>query len=178
VPAGRALAREEALARLTERFFASHGPATIKDFVWWSGLTVQDARSGIAAVTPKLASEVVSDRTYYFALTKAAVPAATPTGFLLPNYDEYLVGYKDRDAGVSTIVAQRLFEGKFDAYAHPLVLDGKLAGTWRRDLNGKAARVSVAPFARLSHENGRRLDAATERFAKFLGMPAEWRKAT
>ncbi len=174
VPKGNGLSREEALAQLTARFFTSHGPATIKDFVWWSGLTVQEARAGIAAITPKLASEVVDDRTYFFVPSKDAAPAAAPTGFLLPNYDEYLVAYKDRDAGVSTIVAQRMVAGKFDAYAHPLVLNGALAGTWRRDVSGKAARVSVSPFGRLSRENSHTIDAAVDRFAKFLEMPVGW----
>ena len=176
-PPASASTRDEALAELTVRFFTSHGPATIKDFVWWSGLTVQDARAGLAMVAPALAKQGVGDRTYWFVPSKASAPAASPTGFLLPNYDEYLVAYKDRDAGVSTLVAQRVGEGTFDAYAHSLVLDGKLAGTWRRDVAARAARVIVSPFGRLTRENSRALDSATARFAKFLEMPAEWRTA-
>jgi len=176
VPAVKTINREEAIARLTLRFFASHGPATIRDFVWWSGLTVQDARVGLAAAATTLATGVVGDRTYYLVPSKGAVPAAVPSAFLLPNYDEYLVAYKDRDAGVSTILAQRMVEGTFDAYAHPLVLDGRLAGTWRRDVGKKAARVSVSPFGRFSRQNSRSLDEATERLAKFLGVPVEWER--
>jgi Winged helix DNA-binding domain len=174
VPARNAFTREEAIAELTARFFTSHGPATIKDFVWWSGLTVQDAKAGLAAVKPALATEVAGDRTYWFAPSRAAAPAAFPTGFLLPNYDEYLVAYKDRDAVVSTIATQRIGEGKFDPYAHPLVLDGKLAGTWRRTVTQQAAHVSVSPFRRLSRENSRTLDDAAGRLANFLGVPAKW----
>jgi Winged helix DNA-binding domain len=177
VPARKPYTHEEALAELTARFFASHGPATIRDYVWWSGLTVRDARTGIASVSSSLASETVGNRTYWFVPSRAAAPAAVPTGFLLPNYDEYLVAYKDRDAGVSTVIAQRMVEGKFDAYAHPLVFDGKLAGTWRRELAGRAARVTVSPFGRLTPENSRALDTATARFAKFLEVPAEWGRA-
>jgi hypothetical protein len=176
VPARKPLTRDEAVAALTARFFTSHGPATIKDFVWWSGLTVQDARAGLAMV-PALAKQGVGDRTYWFVPSKASAPAASPTGFLLPNYDEYLVAYKDRDAGVSTIVAQRMGAGKFDAYAHLLVVDGKLAGTWRRDVAARSARVIVSPFGRLTRESSRALDSATARFAKFLEVPAEWRTA-
>jgi hypothetical protein len=175
VPAASPLTREEAVARLTARFFNSHGPATVNDFVWWSGLTVQDARSGIAAVTPALSREEVGDRTYWFVPSRTTAPAASPTGFLLPNYDEYLVAYKDRDAGVSTVIAQRMVEGKLDSYAHPLVLDGQLAGTWRRDIGPRAARVTISPFARLTRENGRMLEDATARFGTFLEMAVEWR---
>src|SRR4030095_2862345 len=130
----------------TARFFSSHGPATVKDFVWWSGLTVEDARSGIAAVTPALSREEVGDRTYWFVPSRTTVPAAPRTGFLLPSYDEYLVAYKDRDPGVSTAVAQRMVQGTFDSYAHPLVLDGQLAGTWWRDIRPRAAVLLAQPF--------------------------------
>ena len=176
VPAQKALPREEALARLTSRFFASHGPATIKDFVWWSGLTVQDAKTGIAAAARSLASDVVGDRTYWFAPSRAAAPPAAPTGFLLPNYDEFLVAYKDRDAGVSSEIARRTVEGQFDAYAHFLVLDGRLAGTWRREINGRLVRVTVSPFKPLTRENVSLMNDATARLAKFHGVPAEWRE--
>jgi DNA glycosylase AlkZ-like len=175
VPARKPLTRDEAVAALTARFFTSHGPATIKDLVWWSGLTVKDARDGIAMVTPALAKQDVGDRTYWFVPSKTSTPPASRTGFLLPNYDEYLVAYKDRDAGVSAVVAQRMVEGQFDAYAHPLVVDGKLAGTWRRDVTARSARVIVLPFGRLNRASTRALDSATARLAKFLEMPAEWR---
>jgi hypothetical protein len=180
VPAQSALTREEALARLTSRFFASHGPATIKDYVWWSGLTVQDAKAGIASVSPALAREAVGDRTYFFSPSKAPAPPPSATGFLLPNYDEFLVAYKDRDAGISTVIAQRIVEGKFDSYAHPLVLDGQLAGTWRRAMNGRPAtgtvQVTVSTFKPLTRENRRLLDAATGRLAQFLETPTTWRQ--
>lgn len=180
VPARKTLTREEALAELTSRFFASHGPATVKDFVWWSGLTVQDAKAGIAAASPSLVSETADARTYWFASSKTAAPAAAPTAFLLPNYDEFLVAYKDRDAGVSTVIAQRMIEGKFDSYAHPLVLDGLLAGTWRRAANGRpskgAVQVTVSTFKPLTRQNRRLLDAATARLAQFLEIPAAWRQ--
>ena len=174
-PPASAWTRDQALAELTVRFFASHGPATIKDFAWWSGLTVQDVRNGIAMVKPALAKEDIGNRTYWFVPSKSSAPAASRTAFLLPNYDEYLVAYKDRDAGVSTVIAQRVVEGTFDAYAHFLVLDGKLAGTWRRDVTERAARVTVSPFGRLTRENSRTLDDATKRLGTFLEVPGEWR---
>jgi hypothetical protein len=178
VPTGNAFTRDEALAALTTRFFASHGPATIKDFVWWSGLTVQDAKAGIAAVSPSLESDAFGDRTYFFAASKATAPPSAPTGFLLPNYDEFLVAYKDRDATVMTTIAQRIVDGAFDSYAHPLVLDGQLAGTWRRVMNGRASKealhVTVSSFKPLSRQNRQLLDGATARLAKFLEMPATW----
>ena len=63
-PRARVLARDEALAELTRRYFQSHGPAMINDFVWWSGLTVRDAKAGIAMVTPALVRTSLEDREY------------------------------------------------------------------------------------------------------------------
>jgi hypothetical protein len=174
VPAQSALERDEALARLTARFFGSHGPATIRDFVWWSGLTVKDAQTGIAAARPALAQQELDGRKYWFVPSKTPLSTASPTSFLLPNYDEYLVAYKDRDPAVANVIAQRVMERKFDAYAHMLVLNGKLAGTWRREVSKGSVHVSVLPFARLTSRDKRSLDDATSRFARFLETPVNW----
>ena len=79
-PAGRALAREEALAELAGRYFASHGPASPQDFAWWSGLTVGDARRGIASASPRLVSATVDGKTYWHAPgASARRRASSPT---------------------------------------------------------------------------------------------------
>src|SRR6266571_7526030 len=65
-PHARMLARDEALAELTMRYFMSHGPAVIQDFVWWSGLTVAEARAGLAMVTSHLLHETINGQTYWF----------------------------------------------------------------------------------------------------------------
>ena len=88
-PARAAFDRESALAELAKRYFTSHGPATVKDFVWWSGLTVGDAKTGIAMTKPVLTSATVDDLAYWFAPSRSSPPPAAPTAHLLPNYDEY-----------------------------------------------------------------------------------------
>ena len=55
--------RDEALAELTRRYFISHGPATVRDFVWWSGLTVADAKAGLALVGADLSQEEIDGQT-------------------------------------------------------------------------------------------------------------------
>ncbi|MBA2680086.1 MAG: winged helix DNA-binding domain-containing protein, partial [Ktedonobacteraceae bacterium] len=95
-PQARMLDRDEALAELTKRYFTSHGPATLQDFAWWSGLTMAEVRAGIALATSQLVCEVVDDRTYWF--SPSPLQDAEQTAHLLPNFDEYTVGYKDRSA--------------------------------------------------------------------------------
>jgi hypothetical protein len=97
-PEARSLPRDEALARLALRYFRGHGPATIKDLMWWSGLTTAEVKTGLAQAGSKLRCEKIDSQEYYF-------DPEVPTGldedrraFLLPPFDEFLVGYRDRSA--------------------------------------------------------------------------------
>ncbi|HEU5348920.1 MAG TPA: winged helix DNA-binding domain-containing protein, partial [Ktedonobacterales bacterium] len=92
-PQSQTLPRDEALAELVRRYFTSHGPATTRDFAWWSGLTVTDARAGLASVGSALSREEIDGQTYWF--SASALPEADPAhaALLLPTYDELLVGY-------------------------------------------------------------------------------------
>ena len=92
-PRATLLPRGEALAALAERYFRSHGPATVRDFAWWSGLTLADARVAVADL-PAGRGEVL-----------AAAPGperALGAHYLLPNYDEYLIAYKRSRRGART----------------------------------------------------------------------------
>src|SRR5947209_7142471 len=97
-PQARTLDRGEALAEFARRYFTSRGPATLQDFVWWSGLTVADARTGLEMVTSQLMYEIIDDQTYWFSPSTSPTKDLSQTVYLLPNYDEYIVGYTDRSA--------------------------------------------------------------------------------
>src|SRR5207249_4722958 len=92
VPPARLLAADEALAELTTRYFTSHGPATVRDFAWWSGLTVAGATRGLAMNSSRLVEETVAGRTYWFAPGQPL--PMSDAAYLLPNYDEYTVAYQ------------------------------------------------------------------------------------
>src|SRR5687767_13630333 len=98
VPEVKALTQEEALVELMRRYFATRGPATLHDFTWWSGLTMADAREGIEALKSQFVSEVIDGNTYWFDNSISPVKERFPTAHLLPNYDEYFIGFKDRSA--------------------------------------------------------------------------------
>jgi hypothetical protein len=124
VPATKALTRDEALAKLTQRYFTSHGPATLQDFIWWSGLTASDARQGVEMIDRHLKHESL----YLSPRTLKATTKPTHSAHLLPAYDEYTVAYKDRQtifAGKSSITTWGLLS--------PIVIiDGRVVGTWKR----------------------------------------------
>jgi hypothetical protein len=98
VPKAPVLDRTEALAELTRRYFRSHGPAQVQDFTWWSGLTVADARVGIELAGSALAHETIDGKDYWFDAAAGAPVSAAGVAHLLPNFDEYTVGYRDRGA--------------------------------------------------------------------------------
>jgi hypothetical protein len=159
VPPTPAMTRDEALAALTRRYFAAHGPATVKDFVWWSGLTTADARAGIAAVGRKLASTTLDGLTYWWSPTRSVPPPATGT-FLLPVYDEYVIGYKDRS--LISIAGEHVFN-------HSLFVDGRLAGSWRRP--PRETTLTLAPMRPLTRAEQAAVTREVQRQSAFAGVP-------
>ena len=173
-PRARVLANDEALAELTRRYFASHGPATVADFVWWSGLTVKLAKTGLEILGRTVVSETIDGYTYWSVPSGASArkkPAAQgPIVHLLPNYDELMNALRDR----------RLFQdaagpppaGAFEGFPHQLAVDGVLRGAWRRTVTGRAVTIDVRPFRPLSKDEKAALADAVARYGTFLDLPA------
>jgi hypothetical protein len=170
-PRARTLDREESLAELAGRYFTSHGPATVRDFVWWSGLTVREAKAGVESAVPALVRVANGDRTYYATPSRSAPPPSAPTAHLVPTYDEYLIAYKDRELARPT--APRAARDPIDIYAQFLIVDGLFAGTWRPSAGTGSCVVRVVAAHPLTGLNRRSIAEAAERYAQFLGMPVE-----
>ncbi len=175
-PLTRARSPGDPAAHLASRYFASHGPATVRDFAWWSGLTVAQATRGIAAATPALESRVVEGHTYWAASwagraqQAGAASGASVATFLLPNYDEYLIAYKDRQLLRPAGGPERHMSLKGpDTFAHPLIVEGAMVGVWRRRVSGAATRIEVVPYLPLSAAQSRAVDAAVKRLTAFIG---------
>jgi hypothetical protein len=154
-------------AELAIRYFTSHGPATERDFGWWSGLTLTEIRAAIERAGPALAAEDGDGQRYWAGA--GPIAEAPPDGaWLLPAFDEYTVAYRDRSA---LLGGRPLPAG--DLLNPVLVLDGQAAGVWKRTIAGGRVQIVLAPFERLSGRDRDRLDRAAERYAEFLGLPAE-----
>ncbi len=171
VPASRAPSRDDALAELARRYFRSHGPASLRDFVWWSGLTAADARAGIAFVERELVRDVVDGTTYWFP-SSSRPPAAPRTAYLLPLYDEYLIAYKDRSAALDLSVWRRGWSR--DPLSAPIVVNGQVVGGWRRILKGDKVVVKATPFAPLSKRQFSAIADAAGAYSTFLGVDVEF----
>ncbi len=168
-PRAPVIKRDEALARLATRYFTSHGPATVRDYVWWSGLTVKDVRTGIDAAGRELREAVIDDRRHWHAPRTARQASNGPSLHLLPNYDEYLIAYKDRGSiRDPAIPPAALVPIEFP---HFLVIDGKLRGTWKRSIGVSRATIEFRLFRPLTPDERARLDKEAARLSTFLGRP-------
>ena len=157
------------LAELARRYFNSHGPATVHDFAWWSGLAVSDARSAVALAEPHLANETVAGRAYWYSQDTPPPAKRTPDVHLLPAFDEFLVGYTDRSAVLRTQDAPSVNNGG-GILSPTIVVDGQVVGTWKRTFKKDAVIIESNLFRELNDDEQAAFMLAAKRYAEFLGM--------
>jgi hypothetical protein len=171
IPGSKKWSREEALASLAGGYFASHGPASLPDFAGWAGITLTDARAGLESVKNQLIAIQNGSKEYWLTAEAADLhlPAASET-FLLPGFDEYLLGYKDRSDVLAAEHAQKIVPGGNGIFQPTLVSGGQVVGTWKRSFSKKAVDVSLIPFEKID-ESEPSLTKALQRFSTFIGLP-------
>jgi hypothetical protein len=171
VPQSGGRARDDALAELTRRYFTSHGPATAQDLMHWAGLTAAEAKTGLEAAGKELIRETIADRVYWMPREVPKLSDGAPSVHLLPGFDEYVLGYRDRSAVLDPAHAQRICPGGNGVFNPTIVVDGKVTGTWKRTLKKGSVVVEVAPFRPMTPAENRAVHAAADRYGKFLGLP-------
>lgn len=145
VPPMKELSREEALARLATLYFQSHSPATLSDFVWWSGLAATEARHAVALIETDLLTEKFDSETFYLHVTCDLKACCRKVLHLLPSYDEYLISYKDR----TTVMLREHHHKAFNTFGifYPVILyEGRIVGNWKKDSKKKALTVETSLF--------------------------------
>lgn len=171
VPSLRELSCEEGLALLARRYFASHGPATIQDFAWWTGLTITEVRAGFEAIKSAFAAEKIQGREYFLANDALSRNADCPSSLhLLPGFDEYLLGYKDRNAVLAVEHAQKIVPGNNGVFRPIVVVAGQIVGTWQRTVKKSACDLFIQPFIQLDNLE-EEASGAINRYCAFLGLP-------
>jgi hypothetical protein len=170
IPDSRQLDRDDALRTLAERYFRSHGPATVRDFVGWTGLTVADAKIGLRLAQPALERIETDEGELWMSNEQPAPDAPAPSAHLLPGFDEIMLGYKDRSAMLAPRYADRIVPGGNGMFLSTLVLDGQVRGTWRRSARAKAIVLEATAFARLKASQKQAFADPTGGYARFLGM--------
>jgi len=171
-PGAKSLPRDEALATLALRYFTGHGPATVRDFMWWSGLTAAEARAALAAVASQLGHETIGGQEYYFTQDRAVASAEAPDAFVLPPFDEFLVGYRERSAALDPHYNTLVVPGGNGIFNPIVVIGGRVVGTWKRAFKRDSVVMTFSPFAAFSETQASAITAAAERYGRFVGKRA------
>ncbi|MFC4620204.1 winged helix DNA-binding domain-containing protein [Camelliibacillus cellulosilyticus] len=168
VPDSRVLSREAALYELAKRYFASHGPATVHDFAWWIGLTIADAKMGLAAAKPELIMDKINGVDHW--MGQRFMGDHSSGVHLLPGFDEYLLGYKDRKAVLADEHAQKVVPGKNGIFLPFIISGGQVVGTWKRTIKKKGIEITLSPFTNLD-DIQKAIYGAAEKYCDFIGLP-------
>lgn len=171
-PQAKSLTGDEALAELTLRYFTSHGPATAKDFKWWSSLKLSDIRKGLDLVGSQLQHEVVEGVSYWFAPSPPSPMPPSPTVHLLQGYDEYVVGYSESKHLLDVSGAARSAPGRRAVFNQLVMLDSQLVGFWKRTPKKDSVLIEAALYTPFDDAQTRALQAAADRHGEFLGLTA------
>jgi hypothetical protein len=164
--------REEALADLAQRYFSGHGPATVQDFGWWSGLPAADAKRALESSSPRLVRVSADGREYWGPGAEPPRHTQIREAVLLPPFDELLVAYKDRSPAVDPAQA-----GHLPSLLSPTItVKGRIVGTWTRTLAKDKAVIVPRFFGRPGTAELRSIEEAVRRYGTFLGVAAEMRQ--
>lgn len=168
VPNKIELTTDEALALLAKKYFTSHGPATIADFTWCSGLPVNQARKAVALNNNHLLSETINDETYWFAENHTIIPQPD-SAFLLPAFDEYLVSYKNREAAISGDDHAKAVS-KNGIFWPILVVNGKISGMWKKTVKKDLLIVEIDHFRPHSAREKKLVEKAANAYGMYCGQ--------
>ncbi len=167
------ISRDEALARLASRYFISHGPALETDFAAWTGLTMSDVRRGIELAGDSLTRLKTDQGTYWMDARLKNTPQSTATSFLLPGFDEYMLGYRDRSAALPKEYSNHIVPGGNGMFLSTIVIDGQVKGTWKKTVKKASTSVVAQSFTPLTIPEQASLVASMKRYETFTGQPTE-----
>lgn len=166
VPPMKELHKEEALAKLAIKYFRSHSPASLQDFIWWSGLSIIEAKQAVGLINSELITEKIGETAWLIHESCARKARAKRVVHLLPSYDEYLISYKDR----SMALEPEYYRKAFNAFGifYPVILhNGKIIGNWNKSAKKKPIGLETSFFIPGINVNEGELDKAKERFRIF-----------
>ena len=166
----------DALVELALRYFRSHGPATIKDFAGWTGLTLTAARAAVAGNDGRLVSAPFEDGELWMtsellsAIDDGATAQPLPA-VALPGFDEFLLGFKDRRVQLAPENMEQVVPGSNGMFRSTICIDGRAVATWVRTARKSRIDVTLEPFAPLGSRQVTSAERALDRYADFLGLP-------
>lgn len=145
VPRKQTLHREEALEQLARRYFTSHAPATLNDFVWWSGLSLTECKQAIEMIKSDFVCETVNGRDFWMKNNINVPPANGDSALLLPPFDEFVVSYKDRSELIDETHYGKVMT-KNGLFSPTIMLNGEIVGSWRKTIQKGTPRIELSFF--------------------------------
>lgn len=169
LPETKTLQQDAALRTLATRYFQSRGPASLKDFMWWTGLPKKLAHQGIEMIRPTLEEETVNKIPYWLPAENHGAQTVSSKTFLLPGFDEYMLGYADRSAILDEAYRVQLNQGNA-VFSATIVINGRVAGTWKRTIKKDQVMIEAKAFTAFSKAQKDSIITATNRYAVYLGL--------
>jgi hypothetical protein len=161
--------KDDALAILAERYFTSHGPACLKDFVWWSGLSIGNARQGLESVKHNFNSESVDGETYWFKNMEDGKPNDNPSIHFMPAFDEIIISYRNRNAVLLPVNQPKAFSS--NGIFHPVVIiNGHGHGTWKRTIKKDTVLIEPQLFTSIYKKHESSLLTAANEYGRFMQL--------
>lgn len=164
--------KEEALAELARRYFTSHGPATLKDFVWWSGLPVADSKTALELNRENFISREFEGQTYWFIGSENTNREGIKSILLLPAFDEFLISYKGRSASIHNDFALHAFTNN-GVFKPIIVMNGQVVGIWKRIVKKDKVLIETKFFQEVPKGTDKQVISEARRFGDFMNKPVE-----
>ena len=171
VPTKNQLTKEESLNELAKRYFTSHGPATLLDFVWWSGLSVSDAKKALEMNKSNLLCETVESETYWFGNSFSGSKNSQSV-HLLPAFDELLISYRNRTAIINNEHHKKAISSN-GIFRPIVVINNQVAGIWRRVTKNKFTIIEVNLFQRQDMGSIESIENEASRYGAFINRPIQ-----
>lgn len=172
VPVKKEFSKDESLAELARRYFFSRCPATLEDFIWWSNLTVKDARKAIDLTKSDFSQETIGSVKYLIPNSFSKPTLTKKSVQLLPAYDEYLISYRDRSSSLSEVNNKRTVSDNGIFYP-TVIINGQVAGLWKRTFQNNQVTVSVSSFKPPDNPTLKMIEIKVRDFGRFLGKESE-----
>jgi hypothetical protein len=164
--------KEEALANLAKKYFTSHCPATLQDFVWWSGLSASDARHALEMVKSDFISETIDSQTYWLTNFSSIINTKKDVVQLLPAFDEFIISYKDRSASLPFANHNKTVSNN-GIFRPVIVVNGQVSGIWKRTIKKDKVIVETDLFAQPDKTTKNLIEKASIQFGGFLEKKTE-----
>jgi hypothetical protein len=172
VPKNKNFIRDESLALLAKKYFTSHCPATLKDFIWWSGLPAKDAMHALEMVKSNFISEKIGNEIYWLTNSFKIKTALKNSVHLLPAFDEFLISYKDRTASLMPEHHKNALSTN-GIFWPVIVVNGKVIGKWKRTFKKEKVIIETEIFEPQSKMRIAHMQKSAEKFGKFLERESE-----